>query len=83
MNTEQRIKELERRVQDLEGRRTQVDFLPKSIKQRFLEAQLIFFGLEDDLPSDGAISQKRAYFATDTDTLYIWNGTDYVSVVLS
>lgn len=54
---------------------------PRSIKQRHLEAWIIFSGLEADLP-DGEKTEK-AYFATDTNKLYIWNGTAWKSTTLT
>lgn len=57
------------------------DPIPGSLKQRHIEAWLVFSGLAADLP-DGT-TEVRAYFATDTNTLYLWNGSAWVSEVLS
>lgn len=64
------------------GRRIgQYDLLPRAVKQRHCEAWLVFHGLEDDLP-DGT-TEVKSYFATDTNKLYIWTGTEWVSCTLS
>lgn len=53
----------------------EADYLPGSIKQRHLEANtmIIFTGLDADIP-DGT-THTKAYFAFDTNKLYIWNKT--------
>lgn len=79
---EERLKDLEQDVQFLmEKRITQVDVLPRAIKQRHLEANIIFFGLSTDRP-DGS-TEVQCWFSTDNNTLSIWNGTAWVSEVLS
>lgn len=85
MDVMQEITILKGRISELEKivskRPTQSDFLPKSVKQRNIDGLIIFTGLEDDLP-DGS-TQVKVFFATDTDTLYIWNGSSWVSEVFS
>lgn len=57
------------------------DPIPGSLRQRHLEAWIIFSGVVADLP-DGT-TEVKAYFATDTNTLYLWNGTAWVGEVLT
>jgi len=75
-------REIEQIVQDV-LRRTiqQSDILPGGVKQRHLEAMIIFRGLAADRP-DGT-TEVLAYFATDTDTLSIWNGSAWKDEVLT
>ncbi len=77
--------QLEKRVKELEdlidAKRYQSDYANNSIKQRHLEALLIFTGIAADLP-DGT-TEVQAYFATDTNTLYLFNGVAWKSVVLT
>lgn len=46
-----------------------------AVKQRHIDGIIIFDGLAADLP-DGT-TDVQAYFATDTNVLYIWNGTTW------
>ena len=56
--------------------------IPNSLlKQRHLEARILFTGLDADLPS--GTTEKKFYFATDTNKLYVYNGTAWVSTTLS
>jgi len=57
------------------------DPIAGSLKQRHLEAWIVFSGLAADLP-DGT-TEVKAFFATDTNTLYLWNGTAWKSEVLT
>ena len=61
----------------------QSDLLPGIIKPRHIgdNCQVIQFGLAADIP-DGS-TWIKAYFATDTDELSLWNGNSWVSVTLS
>ena len=77
---QKQIETLERRLSEFEGTRSR-DYFPRSVKQRHVEAWIIFSGLEADLP-DGT-TQVKAYFATDTNTLYLWNGTAWVGAVFT
>lgn len=61
----------------------QFDVLNGAIKQRHIDGAVIRRGLAADLPSDGDTSKCYAYFATDTNTLYCWNGSGWVSEVLT
>lgn len=61
---------------------TQSDIPPQTIKTRHLEDVVIVFGVVADRPTNSSTG-VRAYFATDTNTLYCWNGTAWVSEVLS
>lgn len=82
MTTEEkrRIDDLEKQIEEIRSMRL-FDPIPGSIKQRHVEAYMIFHGLVADLP-DGE-TQVKAYFATDTNTLYLWNGSAWVSEVLT
>lgn len=76
------ISELERRIEALEGRRiTQRDIINRAVKQRHIEALLIFKGLATDRPNGSTDAQ--AYFATDTGVLSIWDGESWLDVTLS
>ncbi len=59
----------------------QSDFPVKIVKQRAVEAMIIFRGLDADLPSGK--TEVKSFFATDTDKLYIWNNSAWVAVTLS
>ena len=83
-----KIKELEYRISQLETRRIlQQDIIPGSIKMRHISEGVPYIrsGLVADKPTSGEASMQGSpvYFATDTDTLYIWNGTTWVSEVLT
>jgi hypothetical protein len=56
---------------------SQFDILPKTIKQRHIDGVIIFFGLAADLPSGG--TEVKAYYATDTDVLYLWDDSAWQS----
>jgi hypothetical protein len=62
---------------------SQFDVLNGAIKQRHIDGAVIKRGLAVDLPSNGDASKVYGYFATDTNTLYLWNGTAWVSEVLT
>lgn len=51
------------------------------IKQKDIEAKIIFFGLAADIPNGS--TRVKAYFSTDTDALSLWNGTSWVSTTLT
>ena len=53
----------------------------KSVKQRHVEANIIFFGTAANRP-DGT-TEVKAWFATDTNTLSLWNGSAWVEEVLT
>ena len=72
--TEQRVRDIVNEI--LRATIKQSDLLPQSVKQRHIEATIIFRGLDADRP-DGT-TQVLAYFATDTNALYIWDGTAWV-----
>lgn len=64
----------------------QDDIVPGAVKMRHMgEANMyIMAGLEDDLPAGNTVtSSTTAYFATDTNKLYIWNGTAWKSTTLT
>lgn len=63
---------LRQAIRDFFTRLHQSDIPPGVIKQRHLEANLIFFGLAADLPTTGD-NEVKAYYATDTDILYLWD----------
>ncbi len=59
----------------------QEDIENKAVKQRHLEAYVIFTGLAASRP-DGT-TEVKAYFATDTFVLSIYTGSTWKSVTLS
>ena len=63
-------------ITDFFKRLHQSDIPPQVIKQRHIEAQIIFFGLAADLPANGD-TQILAYYATNTNVLYLWDGTTW------
>lgn len=67
---------LRQAIRDFFTRLHQSDIPPGVIKQRHLEANLIFFGLAADLPATGD-NEIKAYYATDTDVLYLWDDTTW------
>ena len=76
-------KELEKQLSNQSVRALhQSQFVPKMIKQRHLEDKIIKFGVVANLPTNDTTGVS-AYFATDTNTLYLFNGTAWVSEVLS
>lgn len=84
MDIQTRLSAIEQRLAAQEARRmTQRDYVNRSVKQRHLEGMVIFTGLAADLPTGQ--TDVKAYFATDTDELYIFNTESeaWVSVTLS
>lgn len=59
----------------------QTDIPPKGIKQRLIEAWIVFSGLAADRPN--GTTETKVYFSTDTNSLSIWNGTAWKSVTLA
>lgn len=70
------VLDLKKQVDDM-GRSRQQDMLPDVIKQRNIDGTIMFSGLAADIP-DGS-SHVKEYFATDTNTLYIWNGDRWIT----
>lgn len=75
-----KLVDLEREVANLKQKRiAQGDVQADQIKQRHIGEgpRFIRAGLLADLPTAGepATASAAIYFATDTNTLYIWNGT--------
>ena len=69
---------IEQRLNQLETKRmTQKDYINRSVKPRHVDGLVITTGLAADLPSGD--TDVRAYFATDTNIFYIWNGTSWAS----
>lgn len=50
----------------------------RAVKQRHIEAEIIFRGLAADRPNGS--THVKAYFATDTGTLSIWDGSAWVDI---
>ena len=48
---------------------------PNTIKQRHIEAMIIFSGTNANKPADGS-TEIKAYYAFDQKKLYIWNTTN-------
>ena len=59
----------------------QADFPVGVVKQRAVEAKIVFFGIAANRP-DGA-SEVKAWFATDTGVLSMWAGSAWLSTTLS
>lgn len=82
-----KLRKLEDEVQALKTQRiTQAMIIPSAIKTRHMGEPNRFFmsGLAADRPEGQQVgSGVTCYFATDTNTLSIWNGTAYVSEVLT
>lgn len=73
---------LEEKVFERRNRILHQSDIPNSlIKQRHVEARIIFTGLDADLPSGD--TEKKIFFATDTNKLYAWNGEAWKSTTLS
>lgn len=55
----------------------QQDILPFAVKQRNIDGWIVQHGLASALPSNTAAGPNAtsAYFATDTNKFYLWNGT--------
>lgn len=49
----------------------QWDVLPRSVKQRHIEAWIIYSGLEANIPNGK--TEVMAYWAYDSKKLYLWN----------
>lgn len=62
-------------------REAQQDIQPKAVKQRHIAGVIIFVGLAVNRP--GGTTEIQAYFATDTNTLSLFNGVGWVSVLLT
>lgn len=81
------LQKLREKVAFLEKKRiTQVDIVPYAIKQRHVGEGVKFIqsGLDTDKPTgETPLQGSEAYFATDTNKLYIFNGTAWVSTTLT
>lgn len=76
------LKDLARRVDELERRKSyQQDMAPDSIKLEHILNNPIVRGLAADRP-DGS-TRTKAYFATDTGVLSIWDGTQWLTTTLT
>lgn len=87
-NLEKRVKKIEQEIISLHGRRIlQSDVLPNVIKKRHMGEpnSYVNSGLAADKPTEGISTNGGVsiYFATDTNVLYIWNGTAWVSEILT
>jgi hypothetical protein len=70
--TDKDLEELKRRIEQLETNRYQArEYAAKTVKQRVIDGMIIFEGVADSRP-DGT-TEVKAYFATDTNVLSIWN----------
>lgn len=69
------VSALYQKVLDLEGTRIyQQNIAPNAVKNRHIDGYIIETGLEADRP-DGT-THTKAFFATDTNKLSIWNSSD-------
>lgn len=85
---EDRIKKLEKQVEFLMDKRIlQTDLTPDVVKMRHVGEGVRFIrsGLEADLPTVGetCLQGQPFYWATDTNKLYGWNGTAWVSATFA
>lgn len=82
-----RIEDLEKKMKSVDEKRIfQQDVIPGAIKMRAMgEAnRYIMAGLEANRPEGFSVTDSvTAYFATDTNKLWIWNGTSWKSATLS
>ena len=83
-----KLKELEERIAKLETKRVlQQDILPDVVKMRHIGEGVRFIrgGITADKPTAGEepMQGNAVYFDTDTDKLYVWNGSSWVSTTLS
>lgn len=78
-----KVQNMSTEMDNLRQRRIgQADYIPDSVKMRHMGEgnRYIQAGLEANLPVGVSVtSSVGQYFATDTDTLWIWNGTTWVS----
>lgn len=83
----EQLKDLEDRIRTLEGKRIfQQDLVPDVVKMRHVGEGVRFIrsGLVSKLPTAEKPMQGSAlYWATDTNTLYIYNGTAWVLIPLT
>ena len=82
---EEKLKPIIKKLMESELRQliNQFDVLNGAIKQRHIDGAVIKRDVVANLPTNGDNSKCYAFFATDTDTLYIWNNTSWVSEVLT
>ena len=66
---------------DNQKRIGQWDIIPGAVKQRACEAWLTFSGLEADIPSGS--SEVKMYYATDTNKLYLWDGSAWENITVA
>lgn len=57
------------------------DFTQGFVTQRMVQDVVVKFGVAADIP-DGS-THTKAYFATDTGVLSMWDGTQWLSTTLS
>lgn len=86
-NIEEILNKLNERITNLESKRIlQQDVISDAIKMRHIGEGVRFIrsGLEENLPTAESPKQGSSiYWATDTATLYIWDGTDWKAVTLT
>ena len=59
----------------------QSEILPKTIKPQHIDGVIVIFGVAADRP-DGS-SHVKAYFATDSGVLSMWDGDEWLDTTLS
>lgn len=69
------IKIVEEYLRSKTGPTKQLDISPNSIKQSHIDGLIIFRGLLSKRPTNGD-TEVQAYFATNNDTLYIWDDVE-------
>lgn len=83
-----KLEKLELKISELEQRRvSQLSIIPGAVKNRHVGegVSYIFSGLSADRPTEGIMPSvgTQIYFETDTNKLYVWNGTAWKSVTLT
>ncbi len=82
-NLEHILNQLNDRIEKLETQRiNQQQIMPNAVRQSHILGFIIFRGLDSALPTNGS-TEVQAYFATDTNKLYLWNGTAWKSTTLT
>ncbi len=77
------VNEFENRIRYLETQRiNQQQILPLAVQDRHLSGFMLHSGLDANKPTSGTTG-ILAWFSTDVNKLYIWNGTAYKSVTLT
>jgi hypothetical protein len=77
MNKDEIVRLIKKVIEAEDRQLTQSDIPQRIIKRRHVEDNVIVFGLAANLPATG--NDVKAYYATDTDVLYLWDGSTFQS----